>query len=72
MNTDQSDGVFGSLMSYLAVYCGYAIQYIDQLDWTYIGAAVLLVARLVHDVPKAIEYLYGLYKRAREYVKRRR
>ena len=47
---------FDSLLSYCAGFIGL----VSQVDWMSAGAVVLLIARLVVDVPKACFYIKGL------------
>ena len=43
-------------MSYTAGFVGY----MSGTDWMHIGAIILLIARLVVDVPRAYFYIKGL------------
>jgi len=53
----------GAVTSYLAVGIANAQEITANWDWLAIGAGILLLARLVQDVPKAFIYLKGLFKR---------
>lgn len=45
------DDITGALQSYLAAGLGF----LSDVNWMAVGATVLLIARLIQDVPKAIE-----------------
>lgn len=47
------DELMGSILSYLASL----LAFMSDLPWASIGASVLLVARLIQDVPAAIAVL---------------
>jgi hypothetical protein len=43
----------GSAVTYMTSAIGYACSQVADWNWMQIGAAVLLIARLMQDVPKA-------------------
>lgn len=57
-----------SCVSYLA--CGLALH-ISEINWTTIGAVVLLIARLLSDVPAAYDSVVKLIKRYKDWKTKR-
>lgn len=57
-----------SCVSYLT--CGLALH-IQEINWTTIGAVVLLIARLLSDVPAAYDSVVKLVKRYKEWKAKR-
>ena len=48
-----------TVQSYIAIILGW----IDHYDLMHVGAVVLLIARLICDVPEAIKYILSLLRK---------
>lgn len=64
-----SDSFVGSVVTYLiagVAYVvekfGYLFEQLGDVNWLNVGAAVLLIARLAQDVPKAYFYLRDIMR----------
>lgn len=49
--------VMASVSSYAAAFLASVFSTLSDIPWMGFGAAVLLIARLIQDVPKAIEVI---------------
>lgn len=47
-------------------YAGVAFGWLSDVNWMAVGAAVLLISRLIQDVPKAYLDLKDLYQKYKE------
>lgn len=55
-----------SFLAYLTSRLEYVLDYIGDLNWMQIGAAALLIARLVTDVPQAWEAIQKIRRKRKE------
>ena len=54
------------LLSACTSYAACSVIFNADINWGGIGAAVLLVARLIQDVPKAYKVIYAYTKKHRK------
>lgn len=50
----------------VASYAAALLASMAQVDWMHLGAIVLLVARLIHDVPAAFHYIKDQWKKYKD------
>lgn len=61
-----SNQITDSCTTYLACAVAMHADIATSLDWAKVGAVVLLVARLIKDIPDAIDTVVRLYKKYKD------